>query len=270
MFTESFQSIVIATQRLFRNWRALIVMAVLYAGLLASLYLFVTIREATKSQVAVTLLLAILAPLLFFLIQTTSACQADGVSPARLLKESLRNFWKVLTVTLPLIALAVLVLYVLSRAQNYIGATTPDLSNLPQHQIGAPNAGSRTTPWSVTMVTSIRYLFIGLVMPILAIHFWIAATKEGLFSVITRFKQILIRALAPGSVLIYVTGLLVCGVIPYLILFKATPSNRPWLEMGLFVGRLTIVFAMTLFGWVVTMAAMAESAERRETGIEAL
>ena len=271
MLTESFQSIATAARRLLQNWKALIVLAVLYAGLLVSLYLFVTTREATSGQVALTLLLAIVLPFLFFLIQTAGACQVRELGPIGLLKESLKSVWKVVTVSLPLIALAILVLYFLGKAQNYIGGASPTVSNVP-YQIGPQNADSRSLSWSTTLLTTTRYIFIGLALPILAVHLWIASTKDGLLSTIKRSRRIFVSAFAPNSVLIYITGFLAFGVIPYLILFKATPANGVWLEFGLFVGRLTVVFVLTLVGWVVTMCALAESAHqfRAESTSESL
>ena len=261
MLTESFQSIATAARRLFQNWKALIVLAFLYAGLLVSLYLFVTTREATSGQVALTLLLTIVSPFLFFLIQTAGACQVRALGPIDLLKESLKSVWKVVTVSLPLIALTILVLYLLGKAQNYTGAATPDLSNLP-YQVGPQNTDTRSLPSSTTLLTAIRYLFIGLALPILAVHLWIASTKDGLLSTIKRSRRIFVGAFAPNSVLIYITGFLAFGLLPYLILFKTMPANSVWLEFGLFVGRLAVVFVLTLVGWVVTMSALAESAHQ--------
>ena len=51
MLTESFQSIATATRQLLRNWSVMIVLAGLYASLIAALYLFATIREASAGQV---------------------------------------------------------------------------------------------------------------------------------------------------------------------------------------------------------------------------
>ncbi len=270
MLVDSFHSIGTAAQRLLKNWRAMIVLAVLYAALLGSLYLFVTIREATVNQVVLTLLLAVAAPLLFFLIQTAGLCQIRKSGFFAMLRETLGSFWKVLVVSLPLLAFTVLVLYLLTRLQRYVGAPRDFSDLVTQYQIGVENGAARKMPWGTTLLTSVRYLLIGVVLPIVAIHFWIAAANEGLLSVIRTLKRILFQAFAPNSVLIYVTGFLVFGLFPYLVLFKAIPVNRPWLEMVLFVIRLMTVFALTLFGWVATVAALAESAQRRETTSEVL
>lgn len=270
MLVDSFHSIAMAAKKLIKNWSAMIVLAVLYAALLASLYLFVTIREATAGQVVLTLLLAVAAPLLFFLIQTAGVCQVRKSGFFAMLRETIGSFWKVLVVSLPLLALTILVLYLLTKLQSYLGAPR-DLTDLVrQHQISKEGAGAPPVQWSVSLLTTARYLLIGVVVPILAIHLWIAATNEGLRSVIRKLKRILVSAFAPNSVLIYITGFIGFGLIPYLVLFKAIPVNRPWMEMGLFVIRLLIVFALTLFGWVATMAALAESAQKREATVEVL
>jgi hypothetical protein len=260
MLTESLLSIANATRRLLRNWSAMMLLAVLYAGLLASLYLFVIIREASAGQVALTLLLSILAPFLFFLLLTAIASQTRSLGARLLLKESLRNFWKIAAVSLPLIALAILVFYLLGRAQTYLGPANADLTNLAErYAMRDQTAGAPPVRWGVTILITIRYLLLGLVLPILAIHLWIVSARDGVLSVIKRMRRLFVRAFAPNSVLIYMAGFLVFGIIPYLLLFSATRSNKAWLEIALFVGRLGLIFFLTLFGWVLTVSALATS-----------
>ena len=110
-------------------------------------------------------------------------------------------------------------------------------------------------------LTTLRYLVIGLLAPIALIHLWIATVREGLLSTIKGIRSLFSRAFAPQSVLIYIAGFLVFGVIPYLLVFKATPASKAWLELTLFVGRLCAVFAFTLFGWAITMSALALSSK---------
>ena len=78
-------------------------------------------------------------------------------------------------------------------------------------------------------------------------------------------RELIVGAFAPPSVLIYTAGFVVFGVIPYLLLVKPTPANKAWMEIAFFAARLLLVFVLTLFGWMVTMSALAISAsERRE------
>jgi hypothetical protein len=56
---------------------------------------------------------------------------------------------------------------------------------------------------------------------------------------------------------------MVFGLIPYLLLFSAIPAKKVWLEIGLFAGRIVATFLLSLFGWVVTMNALAISGQRK-------
>ena len=76
---------------------------------------------------------------------------------------------------------------------------------------------------------------------------------EGLGTAIKRIAGLLARAFAPRSVLIYVVGFLVFAVVPYYLLFRTTQTSHAWLELFLLVVRLIAVFALTLFGWVITV-----------------
>jgi hypothetical protein len=263
MLTESFQSIATATRQVLRNWSAMIVLAALYAALIAALYLFVTTREASAAQVVVSMVLTITAPFLFFVLQTASVSQTRSLSHGVLVKESLKNSWKVVAVSVPLIVLAMLIVYLLGKAQAHMGAGNRDLSDLAAQWRTQNADGAPPLLWSEIVLSSIRYLLVGLVLPLVAIHLWIASVGEGLLSTIKKTKELIVRAFAPGSVLIYTAGFVVFGVIPYLLLFWPTPASRAWLEIAFFVGRLTLVFVLTLFGWVVTMSALAISASER-------
>jgi ABC-type transport system involved in cytochrome c biogenesis permease component len=85
MLTETFHSIAIATRKVFTNWRAMLLLAIVYASLLAALYFFLAVREASFGQVLLTFALAIAAPLLFFVLQSMVAGQTEEVSAATLL-----------------------------------------------------------------------------------------------------------------------------------------------------------------------------------------
>src|SRR6185503_6093993 len=78
--------------------------------------------EATFVQVSLTFASAIVAPLLFFVLQAMIASEADDVAAGSLLKKSLTRFWKLILISLPLIALAVLILYLLGKAQAHFDA----------------------------------------------------------------------------------------------------------------------------------------------------
>jgi hypothetical protein len=239
----------------------MLLVALVYASLLAALYIFVVVREASMVQVVVTFVLALAAPLLFFLLQSmiVGGITSNGhVSLGSMLKRSLANLWKLIIVTLPLIALTVLIAYLLTKAQARFGATLPDAAaELPRRVAAGARDAARPVDWKSAAISTVRYLMFGLVLPLAAIHIWLATAREGLGSAVRKIGGILGRAFSPQSVLVYVVGFIVFGVIPYFILFKSISSTRAWLEVSLFATRLAAVFALTLLGWVITVKALS-------------
>ena len=268
MFTETFQSIVTATRQLFRNWQSTLMLAAIYAALLATLYFFATLREASIAQVILTFALAITAPILFFELQALSANGTSELKPRSLFKKSLSDSWRLVLITLPVIALAVLAVYLLGKIQAHFGAGVKPATELydpyPMATMAQAQtaAGKQPVNWRIATVTSIRFLVLGLALPLALIHLWIATVQTGVGTTIRQAKDNIARAFAPQSVLIYMSGLVVFGVIPYLLLFKATPTKHAWLELASFVGRLAVVFGLTLFDWVITMGALSISRKK--------
>lgn len=266
MLTETFRSIAAAGRKLLKNRSTMVLLAVVYAALLAALYFFMAIREASIVQVVLTLGLAITAFVLFFLLHAMVVGRIAGDSGAesgsgQWLKSSAANLWKLVIISLPLVALAILIAYLLNKAQNYFGYG-PDSTN----DILEPMAGSRSRKpapppinWRVAIFSSLRYLSFGLLLPLATIHLWLATVRDGLWPAVRKIGAHLSRAFAPQSVLIYILGFLVFGLLPYFLLFKPVPTSKAWLEISLLVVRLAVVFAMTLFGWVVTVWALSIS-----------
>ncbi|MGH9871386.1 MAG: hypothetical protein ACRD9S_02840 [Pyrinomonadaceae bacterium] len=260
MLTETFQSIVTATRNVFRNWQSMLLIAAVYASLLALLYLFVSIKEATLVQVILTFAFAVIAPLLFFILQAMIAgsSASQQLTAGFLLRKSLASFWKLILISLPLIVLAILIAYLLSRAQNYFGQHINETIATTHPMAATANTPpARPINWRVALFSTIRYLSFGLVLPLMAIHLWLATVHDGLGGAFRKFATLLSRAFAPQSVLIYIAGFLVFAVAPYFLLFKTTQSSRAWLELSFLVARLLLVFALTLFGWTITVRALA-------------
>ncbi len=266
MLTDTIRSITNATRNVVRSWRSMLLISAVYASLLALLYFFVAIKEATIAQVTLTFAFAIAAPLLFFILQAMIAsggAKSDGnESPSGagfILRRSLSSFWKLLLITLPLIALAILIAYLLAKAQNRFGTTLPEAVT-PSRLAESARATHPPRPinWKVALFSTIRYLLFGLILPLAAIQLWLATAREGLGSAIRRIVALISRAFAPRSVLIYILGFLIFAVVPYFILFKTTQTKHAWIEIALLVARLVIVFALTLFGWTITVRALGE------------
>ena len=260
MLTETFRSIAQAARAVFRNWKAMLLIAIVYAALLAVVYFFVIVKEATFLQVTLTFASAIVAPFLFFLLQAMIASDATESTASSLLKKSLTSFWKLILITLPLIALAVLIIYLLGKAQANFDARASEAAAALPRRLATRAAERDAAPpidWRNALLSTIRYLTFGLFLPLAAIHLWLATVREGLGRGIVKLGRHLARAFAPQSVLTYIAGFIIFGVVPYYLLFRTTQIKYAWLELSLLVARLVVVFALTLFGWVITVRALA-------------
>src|ERR1044071_1333514 len=215
MYIKSLRAMLSAMRLLFTNRRALAMLLTTYCGLLITLYLFISTREATISQILLTFLSIAVAPALFFLIQSISVTYPTG----KLSKVMIVSF-KLFIVSLPVLALTVFAIYKVN-------------------------------------ITTLRYLLIAVIAPLLAIQLWIATSNTGLRSVVKRLGQVLSRTFAPHSVLVYACGFLIFAVAPYLLLRKSISTERAWLEISLLTVRLAASATLMLVGWVTNVGAIS-------------
>jgi len=106
-------------------------------------------------------------------------------------------------------------------------------------------------------LTTLRYLLIAVIAPLLAIQLWIATSNSGLRSLVKRLGQVLRKTFAPHSVLVYACGFLIFAVAPYLLLRKSISTERAWLEISLLTVRLAASAILMLVGWVTTVGAIS-------------
>jgi hypothetical protein len=266
---RALKEIFVATRRLFKQWRVIIILAAVYASLLATLLLFMATKEATIWQVMLTLVFAALAPALFFLLQAMIVNYAQGEARAPvLLRRSFRDSCKLALASLPLALLAVFFLYFLNKLQSYFPVHVPSPRPVQVWwPVGPPQQSSvEPTPWlrwPLLMLSSLRFLVFGVALPLCAAHVWSATVREGLPPALKRMPQHLARAFSTDTVLIYTVGLILFGLVPYFLLFTHTPASRPSVEFGLFIARLLLVFIFTLCGWVLTLDALASAGKVR-------
>jgi len=252
MIKQVMNALTAAVRRLIENWRAVAVFLGLYLALLAVLFLFFTAREATIGQLLLTLVLGVVAPALFFVLQALGVTYVQGETTLSvMLRQAVREFWKLMIISLPVLLLAWLIIFLLSKLQTYVPVAPPP----PPGQISPPKP---PTPWQGILLTAFRFLLLYLALPLAAVHLWIATTREGLGAALKGIGRVLARAFTPRAVLIYVLGLVIFGLIPYLLLFARTPAKNPWVEIGLLGARLVLALALILFGWVITLGALAE------------
>lgn len=257
MIMESIQAIATTVRELVKNWRSMLVLAMIYALLLLTLYTLINIREASVFQVILTFTLAVTAPVLFFIMQAVSATYRFELKTKSLLKRSLKDAGKLLVVSLPVILLTILTLYLLGKVQTRFGVAVADPAEILEQ--AQTQTDTQQMVWSTVLVTSVRYLLVGLVLPLTLIHLWLAVAHEGLTMTVKRATHYLARAFTPESVLIYMAGFVVFALFPYLLIFQTIRVNSAWIEIGLLIGKLAVVFALSLFGWVVTMGALQQT-----------
>jgi hypothetical protein len=225
MYIKPIKAMFTAVSMLFRNWRALLIMIAAYVGLLTAVYVFVVTREATIFQLVLTLLAVIATPTLFFVLQAVSVSYADG---RRSLRTAMLDGLKLIVVSVPVIAFAVGGVYGLSKVQSH-----------------------------VTAATTLRYLLIGAIAPLLTIQLWVATSNGGLRSLVKSLRSVLTKTFAPESVFVYACGFLIFGVAPYFLLYRTSSIQRPWLELSVMIVRLGASALLILVGWVATVGALS-------------
>ncbi|HEY0006548.1 MAG TPA: hypothetical protein VGB17_17325 [Pyrinomonadaceae bacterium] len=268
MIKNGLRAMLGAARMLLTKKGALALFNLLYAVLLALLYLFISTKEATRWQLVLTALLALLVPLLFFILQAAGVHFALSEGGFRaLLRRALRDFWKLVLISLPLIALAVLVLYLLNKLQ--VRFPVPEPRELPRPAL-TPIQSPASPPvmpmhWPSVLFSSLRLLLVGIILPLLAIQLWIAVARDGFLGGIKKSLSALGRALSPQSVFIYTVGLLLFGLMPYFLIFTRTPIKNGWAELFIFGLRLALAFVLTLWGWIITLGALAKVSNASET-----
>jgi len=172
-----------------------------------------------------TFVVVIGAPALFFTWQAASVSYVNG--PSRIRKLAIDGL-KLIVASLPVIALTLLALYGLNKIESH-----------------------------PTLVTTVRYLLLAVIAPLFVIQLWIVSSISGLRSLIRSGRGLLSGTFAPQSLLVYALGFLVFAVVPYLLLKTSFAITRPWLEVSVFVVRLTANALLIFLGWVTTVGALS-------------
>ena len=244
------------TKATLRNPRALSIFAALYALLLASLYGFIATREATVWQVTATLLLLVLVPLEFFVLQ--SAILNHAREPKFRWAQILRDAIKLAIVTVPVLLLAWALWALLNKWQLRFPAPHPPIS--------FPATAPRVQPiyWPSLIFATVRCLLFGVALPLAAIHLWIEvagrkvrdAVGGGGQAVLKRIGNVLARAFASESVFTYALGLIFFVAVPYVLLFIPFKVKGNKTDFAVFIARLVLAFLFMLIGWIVTLIAL--------------
>ena len=262
MIKDAFTAIGGATRELLRDWGALGVLAALYLALLVAVYWFFATGVGTVWQLTLSAAIAALAPLLFFVLQAAVSAHAVGAARAgEVVRRALRDFLKILLVSLPLVALAVLFYYLLNKLQARFPLPAEEAQRLLPTGTG-PRHTTPALPLRLQDVTfsALRLLLLGAVLPLAGAHLWLAVARDGLKAALRNVHRVLGRAFAPRAVLVYAVGLFLFGLMPYFVIYTTTPVENGWAELTIFGLRVAAAFALTLGGWAVTLGALAKLA----------
>ncbi|MBL8166986.1 MAG: hypothetical protein JNJ50_02460 [Acidobacteria bacterium] len=251
MIKDVMAAIAAAARKLFSNWGALVISFLLFAVLWSAGYLFATTRLATTLLVWLNaLLLPLVALITFFTWQAMGLSYVRiGVGAGYLFKRALQDCWKLLLASVPVLLLAWLVVYLLAKAD---AKWVADVEK-PQR-------------WIVLTLTWGKAVLLYLVLPLMAIHCWLAAIREGLKGALKGLFRHLARAFAPRAILIYVLVWVIFGALAYLAFFTKTPIKSDWAELWVVGARFAVGWLLLFGGWMVTLGALAESSARRALG----
>jgi hypothetical protein len=250
----------------FANPGALLVFAIIYAFVLVASYIFISIREATISQVLVTYGLMILIPIGFFTLQ---ASVIDRVLDQKFRwRVILIDALKFLAVTIPVLLLAWLLFYLLNKISARYPAPIVQAPPPPVHQAAPAPLPPPPLHWPSLIFSTLRFVLLGAALPLATIHLWIAVAGGGFRTLFgdgpkSFFKRIglaLARTFSSDSVAIYGLGLIIFFVLPYVILVPVFRIGGNKTEFAVFGLRLLFAFLFSLIGWVSTLTALARTA----------
>jgi hypothetical protein len=258
MIKDSLKAVGGSARDLFRNWRGLALLSALYAALLACAYVFFATGVANVWQLVLSALTALAVPLLFFVLMAAVANFALGREGfGALVRRTLRDFLKIALLGLPLIALGVGIVYLLGKLEAHLPKVVEEASHGYVPSTLAPKP--EPLHWQDALASSLWLLLLGVVLPLIGAHLWLSTARDGLGATLRGVHRVVGRAFAPQSVLIYLVGLFVFGLMPYFVIYTRTPVLNGWVELALFALRLALAFVFTLWGWTITLGALART-----------
>ena len=157
-----------------------------------------------------------------------------------------------------------MIVYLLGKAQANFDASAREAAAALPRRIAARAAERDAAPpidWRNALLSTIRYLTFGLVLPLAAIHLWLATVREGLGRGIVKLGRHLARAFAPQSVLTYIAGFLIFGVASLLPAISHY-ANKIRVVGTFAVSRASGRCLCTYFVWLGNHGARARKIER--------
>lgn len=251
MINDIFGSIGAAARKIFSNWAVLLIALVIYEALLAVLYFFISTGEATALEVVLTVLvLPALAVFLFFMLQALGVSYVRiGVGPLYVVKRAFNDCWKILVVSLPIMLLIGLIWHYGDVAELHL---------IRQSYQDPPPSGQ----WKLPALQWTRYFLLYFVLPLLSIHLWIAAVREGIAGAFKSIGRVLATAYSLRSILIYLVVIAIFGALAYLFFMTRIRMDDAWIELWLFGVRQMVALLIVFLGWFIAVGALAEMTAR--------
>ena len=244
-----------STQAFFGNWKKPGVFTALYALLVFALYLFFTTPEAKLWQIAFSILLIVLIPILFFVLQVMSVKYTNVDSTLNdLLKRGFSECWKLFLISLPFILLTWLAMWGMTKLNTSMITRIENAPAETTAQIKASEQNLKNLAWAFSAAWALLLYFI---LPLFSIQLWITTLREGFAPTLKRIFSVILRAFAPRSVITYLLGFIIFAVIPYFIITTRTPVKSPWLDLSLLGFRIALGLFIALAGWVVTVGSLS-------------
>lgn len=130
--------------------------------------------------------------------------------------------------------------------------------------MGSFRGGSKSSGWGAIAINAVRILLLYCLLPLIAIHLWIATAREGLEAAFKGFGRIVARALAPRSLLIYALICAVFGAMVYFLLYQQASFKGAWTQLWAVGIKTALALLLMFIGWLLTLGSMAELTARRE------
>jgi hypothetical protein len=219
------------------SWRIALLIFVLFLLTFLSLVLFFTTREASLFQLLVTALSALLSIAFFSLFQSALLLLPEYKRPGELLHHSLRSFWKVILITLPVILVMVLFYLLINRIESNIKSEAE---------------------WIVKLLSTLRAIAFAFIFPLLLVLMWTSTVRSGIRSTVRQLHKLLLLSFSGRSLLLFSLGFLLFALLPWLILSIKTQVANDWLELALLLIRLIIAFMAFFIGWSFMTGKVSE------------
>jgi len=265
MIKNVIASVGAAARRLISNWQASLLILGLYLVMLLAAYLFLSTMVATVGQLIINAITVLIVPVIFFVIQGMAVRYmaydpgADQSRAVPLMISSLKGFWRLVVISIPVFLLAWLLVYLLGKIPaSTVAVAHEAVRTTAGTGRAAPRPVPQPTDWRGVAVTALQFLLFGIVLPLAAVNLWIATAREGLGQAIKRAHRTLYKSFAPGPLLIYLIGLLLFGLVPYLLVGMRPPIKGELIEVGQLGVQLLVAAILILFGWILTLGALTQ------------